>query len=232
MNPLFLIPLVLVIAGVCFMIYMNKKHKKVATEIDLEAERGKYDVYKQAVLAQDFPQLKVWMKGKSIDAFTSASVPESTANKIEHLVSEGIQNVALSAIGMKLKRIETDCFWVLSGSDLHFFTTDTAGELSEHIIFDTFRIEAAKLQYNGILKSVLGVYSKSSEQYLPKVHVITFNIEGTELTLEIHDRLNYVPDPMDLLNLEKQFRTRAKYQVVGERFISTLQAKFANLTLK
>ncbi|WP_413512296.1 hypothetical protein [Myroides odoratus] len=231
MDPLFLIPLVLVIAGVCFMLYMNKKHKKVAAEIDLDVERSKYEVYKQAVLMHDFPQLNQGMKGKSIDAFTSASIPESTANKVQNLLSDGLQNVALSAIGMKLKRSEMNCFWVLSGNELHFFSTDTAGELDEHIIFDTFRIEAAKLHYTGILKAGLGIYTKSSEQYLPKVHTITFDIDGHALSLEIHDRLNYVPDPTDLFNLEKQFATRAKYQVVGERFITTLQDKFSNLTL-
>lgn len=229
MNPLFLIPVVLVVAGVIFMIYANKKHKSVKSEIDLDSERSKYPVYKQEVLAQDFPQLKQWMNGKPIDAYTSASVPQSTANKVQDIISDGIKNVALSTIGMKLRRIETDCFWVLSGSDLHFFSTNTVGELEEHIVFDNFRMEEAKLQYGGLLKSQLGVYSKSSEEYLPKTHIITFNIDGSPLSLEIHDRLNYVVNPTDLLDMKKQFTTRAKYQVVGEKFVKILQDKFPNL---
>ena len=232
MNPLLLIPVVLlVVAGVIFMIYMNKKHQSVKSEIDLDSERNKYDVYKQEVLAQDFPQLKQWMKGKSIDAYTSASVPQSTANKVQDIISGGIKNAALSTIGVKLKRIETECFWVLSGSDLHFFSTNTVGELDDNIIFDNFRIEGAKLQYGGILKSQLRVYSKSSEEYLPKTHIITFEIDGTPVSLEIHDRLNYVPDPADILDLKKQLMTRAKYQVVGEKFVKILQDKFPNLQL-
>ncbi|WP_264550591.1 hypothetical protein [Flavobacterium sp. N2038] len=231
MNPLFLIPVVLVIAGVIFMIYMNKNHKAAKSEIDLDFERTKYDQYKQELLAQDFSQLKQWMKGKSIDAFTSASVPQSTSNKVQEIVSDGLKNVALSAIGVKLKRIETDCFWALSGNDLHFFSTNTVGELDEHIIFDNFRIEDAKLEYGGILKSQLGVYSKSSEEYLPKTHIITFNIDGSPLSLEIHDRLNYVTDPTDMLNLKKQLETRAKYQVVGEKFVTILQNKVPNLKM-
>ncbi len=230
MNPLFLIPVVLV-AGVIFMIYMNKKHKSVKSEIDLDSERNKYDVYKQEVLTQDFPQLKQWMKGKSIDAYTSASVPQSSANKVQDVISDGIKNAALSTIGVKLKRIETECFWVLSGGDLHFFSTNTVGELDDHIVFDNFRIEKAKLQYGGILKSQLGVYSKSSEEYLPKTHIITFEIDGSPVSLEIHDRLNYVPDPADILDLKKQFTTRAKYQVVGEKFVKILQTRFPNLQL-
>lgn len=231
MNPLFLIPVVIVIAGVCFMIFMNKKHSAAKTEIDLDVERTKYDTHKQELLNQDFSQLIQWMKGKSINAFTSASIPQSTVSKVQQIVSDGIKNVALSAIGVKLNRIETDCFWALSENDLHFFSTNTVGELDEHIIFDNFRIEDAQLQYGGILKSQLDVYSKSSEEYLPKTHIITFNIDGSPLSLEIHDRLNYVPDPTDMLNLKKQLITRAKYQVVGEKFIDVLQDKFPHLKL-
>lgn len=231
MNPLFLIPVILVVAGIIFMIYMNKKHKSAKSEIDLDSERSKYTVYKQEVLAQDFPQLKQWMNGKSIDAYTSASVPQSTANKVQDIVSDGIKNVALSAIGVKLRRIETECFLVLSGRDLHFFSTNTVGELDEHIIFDHFRIEEAKFQYGGILKSQLGAYSKSSEEFLPKIHVITFDIDGTPVSLEIHDRLNYVPNPTDLLDMKKQLITRAKYQVIGEKFVKILQDQFPHLKI-
>lgn len=231
MNPLFIIPVVLIIAGVVFMITMNKKHKTAKSEIDLDTERTKYDRYKQELLAQDFSKLRQWMNGKPIDAFTSASVPQSTANKVQELVADGLKNVALSTIGVKLRRIETDCFWVLSRNDLHFFSTNTIGELDEHIVFDNFRIEKATLRYGGILKSQLGVYAKSSEEYLPKTHVITFDIDGSSLSLEIHDRLNYRIDPQDLLNLKIQLETRAKYQVVGEKFIGVLQDKFPNLTM-
>ncbi|PIF70945.1 hypothetical protein [Flavobacterium sp. 2] len=229
MNPLFLIPIVLVIAGIIFMVYMNKKHASVKKEIDLDFERTKYDLHKEEVLKQDFPQLKEWMKGKTIDAYTSASVPQTKAEKVQEVVSDGLKNVALSAVGVKLQRIETECFWVLSGNDLHFFSTDTVGELDEHIVFDNFRIEEAKLKDGGILKSQLGVYSKSAEEYLPKTHIITFNIDGNPLSLEIHDRLHYTPDPADILNVNKQFLTRAKYQVVGEKFVKVLQSKFPNL---
>lgn len=203
MNPLFLIPVAVVIAGAFFMIYMNKKHSAAKSEIDLDHERTKYDQYKQELLATDFSQLKQWIKGKSIDAFTAASVPQSTASKVQEMVTDGIKNVALSTVGVKLRRI----------------------------VFDNFRIEKAQLQYGGILKSQLGAYSKSSEEYLPKTHIITFDMQGSPLSLEIHDRLNYITDPADMLNLKKQLETRAKYQVVGERFLSILQNKFPDLKI-
>ena len=229
MNPLFLIPVFVIVAGIIFMIIMNKNHKAAKSDIDLDFERTKYDLYKQELLINDFAVLKQFMKGKSIDAFTAASVPQSTSNKITELVGDGMKNVVLSAIGVKLRRVETGCFWVLSGNDLNFFITNTSGGLDEHIVFDNFRIEEATLQNGGILKSPMVVYNKSSEEYLPKTHIITFNIDGNSLSLEIHDRLNYIVEPSDMLNLKKQLETRAKYQVVGEKFVSILQNRFPNL---
>jgi len=228
-NPIFFIPVVLVVAGIVFVVIMNKRHNFAKAEISIDQERQNYSSYKNELLNQDFSFLKNWMDGKVIDAFSSASIPQSTANKVQNLIGDGLKNVALSAVGVKLRRIETDAFWVLSGKDLHFFTTDTAGELEEHIIFDNFRIEKARLQDGGLLKTQLGIYTKKVEEYLPRVHLITFDIDGQQLSLEIHDRLRYVAAPGDILNLKKQLQIRAKYQVVGEGFLAELKSRFSNL---
>jgi hypothetical protein len=229
MNPLFFIPVVLVIVGIVFMVIMNKRHSAAKVEINIDQERGNYSSYKNELLDQDFSFLKNWMNGKAIDAFSSGSIPQSTASKVQTLIGDGLKNVALSGVGVKLQRIETDAFWVLSGKDLHFFTTDTVGELEEHLIFDNFRIEKAQVEYGGLLKAQLGLYAKQAEEYLPKVHLITFDIDGQQLSLEIHDRLRYVVDPTDMLNQKKQLQIRTKYQVVGEKFLEELKSRFSNL---
>jgi len=228
-DPIFFIPVVAVAAGLVVMVIMKKRHSSAKAEINIDQERQHYAFYKNELLDQDFSFLKDWMNGKVIDAFSSASIPQSTANQVQNLIGDGLKNVALSAVGVKLRRVETDAFWVLSGKDLHFLTTDTAGELEEHIIFDHFRIEKARLQDGG-LKTPLGIYNtKKVEEYLPKVHLITFDIDGEQLSLEIHDRLRYVADPTDMWNLKKQHQVRAKYQVVGERFLAELKSRFSNL---
>jgi hypothetical protein len=229
MNPLFFIPVVLVIGGILFMVIMNKRHKSAKSEIDIDQERANYTTYKSELLTQDFSFLKKWMGGQAIDAFTAASIPQSTAGKVKDLVGDGLKNLALSGVGVKLQRVETDAFWVLSGKDLHFFTTDTVGELEEHLVFDNFRVEKSELQYGGILKTQLGLYAKQAEEYLPKVHLITFDIDGQQLSLEIHDRLRYVVNPADLMNLKKQLQNRAKYYVVGEQFLEVLKSRFPHL---
>jgi len=156
-------------------------------------------------------------------------VPQSTASKVQTLVGDGLKNVALSAVGVKLDRVETDAYLVLSGKDLHFFTTDTDGDLEEHMIFDNFRLEKARLQDGGVLKTELGFYPKQAVEHLPKCHLIRFDIDGQPLSLQIHDRLRYVVDPTDALNLKKYHQVTAKYQVVGEGLVTELKSRFSNL---
>lgn len=230
MNPIFfLIPVVLVIACLVFMVIMNKRHRAAKTEINIDQERGQYSLYKDELLKQDFSFLHEWMNGKAIDAFSSASIPQSTASKVQTFIGDGLKRAALSGVGIKFYRVETDAYWVLSGKELHFFTTDTEGELEEHLIFDNSRIEKAQLQNGGVLKTQVGVYAKQTEEYLPKVHIIAFDIDGTQLSFEIHDRLKYTASSADIWNLKKQLQARAKYQVVGERLVTELKSRFSNL---
>lgn len=229
MSPYFYYLPIAIIAGIIYMIIMNKRYKEAKAEVNLEKERSNYDLYKQELLNNNFSKLKKWMKDSPIDAFTSASVPQSTTNKVKEFVGDGLKNVALSAFGVKLKRVNTDCFWVLSNNDLHLLITDIDGYLEEYLIFDQFRIEKATLEYTGILKSEIGIYSKEAEEFLPKVHQIIFDIDGSPLALEIHDRLRYQVNPSEILNQKKQLLDRAKYKVVGEHFIEALQAKYPNL---
>jgi hypothetical protein len=229
MDPIFLTPVAVVTISLVVMVIMKKRHRAAQAEVNIDQERGNYAAYKNELLNRDFSFLKTWMKGKAIDAFSSASVPQSTASKVQDLVSDGLKNVALSTVGVKLRRVEADAFLVLSGKDLHFFAADTDGELEEHLVFDNFRIEKARLQDGGVLKSQLGFYAKQAESDLPKVQLITFDIDGQPLSLEIHDRLRYEVDPADVLNLIKLHQIRAKYQVVGEGLLAELKSRFSNL---
>ncbi|MEM7550945.1 MAG: hypothetical protein AAF363_14775 [Bacteroidota bacterium] len=229
MNPLFFIPVIVIGVGVAFMIYMNKKHQSAKEEIDIDQERLKYERYKSELLEHDFSKIVRWLKGKPVDAFTSASVSQSTLDKVVNLIGDGFEDLALSAFKVKVTRVDADCFWVLSGTDLHFLSTDTDGKLEDHIIFDNFRLEEASLHYKGILKEGLGAYSKQADKYLPKAHTIVFNINGNQLPLEIHDRLKYIPSPTDLMDGNKSFFYKTKYQVVGERLIEILKSKYSNL---
>ncbi|BAV04387.1 hypothetical protein FLA_0375 [Filimonas lacunae] len=228
---MYFIPVVVIVAGIVFSVIINKRHKSAKAEINIDQERKLYSLYKTELLNQDFAFLQKWMKDKPIDAFSTASSPQSTANKVQQFIGDGVKNVALSTVGVRVQRVETDAFWVLSGKELHLLSADTEGDLEEHLIFNESRIANAQLQNNGVLKTSLGFYAKQAEEYLPKVHTITFDVDGKPLSLEIHDRLKYIPTTTEMWNQQKNLQTRAKYQVVGEHFLEELKSRYPHLAI-
>jgi len=209
---------------------MYKRQNAVSSAIDLNQERTKYDAYKQELLNNDFSQLNKWMEGKSIDAFTSGSVP-SKHGAFKQIAINALKDIGYSAIGIRVQRVETDSFWVLSGTDLHFFTTNLEGALDKHLQFDNFRIEEAKLKRVKTTRGKRKTYVKTTADNEFKMHTITFNVDGTTMILEIHDRLNYDISGLQPLNVKKEFLKLTKYQVVGEKFIEIIQKKFPELKL-
>ncbi len=229
MNPSYLIPVAVLILGLLATVYMKNRYKAAKADIDTATDKSKFSVYQQELLNNEFSHLRDWIKGKPIDGFTSASVPQSTSSKVKEFVGDGVKKVALRSIGIRLQRVETDNFWVLSGTDLHLFSTDVDGDLCEHLIFGESRNKVATLQDGGVYKSQLSIQSKASEEFLPKVKLITFFIDGSPLELEIHDTVSYVPDRSELFDMNKQVAMRGKCQIIGQNFISTLQERFPNL---
>jgi len=221
-----LIPGILIVSSIC---YTYIRYLDVSKKIDVDYERTRYAIYKQELLRDDFQLLDTWMNGKSIDAFTAGSVPASV-EAVRKFFTNFLKDIAYSAIGIRVTRVETDCFWVLSGTDLHFFSTNVEGELDKHFQFDNFRIEEAKLQLKKISKDSLKGF-KTSEKSMRRLYAITFNVDGVPLTLEIRDRLNYQAKPLYGLNVKKQLLSSVKYLVVGEQFIEILQDKFPQLKL-
>lgn len=221
MNALFLVPVVAVVASLVYVVIINKRRQAAATDIHIDQERQQYALHKQELLNQDFSFLHEWMNGKPIDAFSSASIPQSTASKVQTFIGDGLKRVALSGIGIKMYRVETVAYWVLSGKELHFLTTDTEGDLEEHLIFNQSRIEKARL----------AAPAKQAAEQLSRVHIITFNVDGAQLAFEIHDRLKYIAHATDMWNMKKQLLTMTQYQVVGERLVPELQSRFPNLAI-
>jgi hypothetical protein len=233
MNPIYyFIPVAVIAVGIFFSIVMTKKYKAASQEINIDQERLKYQQYKNELLKNDFSYVKDWMKGKPIDAFTSISFPKSDTNEVKQMVKDGMKNMALSAVGIRLQRVETYCFAVLSNKDLHIFTTDVEGELNQHLVFDNARLDAAVLQYTGVRKSALSINTKASEAYLPKVHLITFNIDEAPLQIELHDRLRFEATASDMFSVKKMQANIIKYMVVGEQFVKALETKYPNLEIQ
>lgn len=201
MNPIFLIPVTLIIDGIIFMVTMNKKHKDVQSEIEMDKERIKYKSYKQELLNSEFLKIQKWMNEKPIDTFTLASTRQSTTSKVKEHITDGLKK-------NNLLKVDNEYIDILSENDLPFFITNTLGKENEDITFDCLSIEKVKLIYRRILKSTLGLFTKSTDQYLLKINHLTIDVDGNPITNEIHDRLNYVIAQLEILNIKNNLKLK------------------------
>ncbi len=224
------IPIVLITIGIIFSIIMNKRSKSHGAEINMEDERRQYNIYKTELLDGKFSFLNEWMKGASIDAFTSASIPTTTSQKAKEFLLDSAKNMALSVVGIKFNRVETDCYLVLSGSELHFFGTDVDGDLEDYYLFDTFRLEKGFMEFKGPKNPSIMTKQTSAKEYFPNVHLLSFNINNKVFSIEIHDRLKANTSVVEMLT-GKYFKEMIKHQVVGEVLIKELMKKFKNLNI-
>jgi hypothetical protein len=225
---LIFIPIVLITVGIIFSIIMNKKSKAHGAEVNMDEERRQYNHYKTELLDEKFSFLKKWMKGAPIDAFTSASIPTTTSQKAKEFLMDTTKNMALSAVGLKLNRVETECFLVLSGPELHFFTTDVDGDVDEYFVFDAFRLEKGFMEFKGAKTPDLLTKQTNSKEYLPNIYLLSFNLNNDVFSLEIHDRLKTNTSMQEMLT-GKYFKEMVKHQVVGEVLVNELMKKYNNL---
>jgi hypothetical protein len=227
---LILIPIVLITIGIIFSIIMNKKSKAISAEVNMDDERKQYNYYKNELLDGKFSFLKKWIKGAPIDAFTSATIPTTPSQKAKEFLSDATKNMALSVVGIKLNRVETECFLVLSGSELHFFGTDADGDLDEYFIFDAFRLEKGFMEFKGSSRSSLQTKQMNPKEFSPNIYLLSFNINNEVFSIEIHDRLKTNTSVQEMLT-GKYFKEMIKHQVVGEGLVNELMKKFTNLKI-
>ncbi len=231
MSNITFIVLAVILWG-AYMIYITAKNNKAKAEVDLEGERQRYEEHKAEFLDQRFPKLKAWMKDKPIDAFTVGNYPDSKTNQIKHIGLDGVKKLAASAVGVKLRidRVETDKFFVLSGEEVHFFATDIDGKLETHLVFGKERLESANLRSMGA-KPILGVMTKSAKEDLPQVYRITFDIDGKELSLDIYDRFNANQVMQGDMGFTRpnHYQDMVKGQVIGEGFLAQLMERYPHM---
>lgn len=226
---IFVYLLIIVVLSVVLII-INKRNKAKSTHLKLEEERQKYLSYKSELENGDFKILKKWMKNVPIDAFTTASFPRTNSEQIQQLAKQGIQNIALSTIGVRYREIETPAYLVLSGKELHFLHTDIEGDLKQHLIFGPNRLELAKIKYTGLKKTALSISSKESEKHQPHIFLLSFNINGEKIEIEVHDRLTMTIGFTGFLR-ENYYQKMLKNRVVGEQLILKLSEKYSNLKI-
>lgn len=209
---MFVVWMALIVAvGMTLMTWQNKKKAKVNELLDNSDMSS--ELAQSQLLDTDFYELKELMKDKPIDAITSAKVVQSMSEAIKSEAGYIAKSVLLKGIGIRLVKEDAPIYAVLSGKDFHLFVF---GDDTQHLIFDEFRMEKARL--SPAPDSKMDNLTKQGEY-----EVLTFDIDGNEFALKIYDRI--LPQSGEMPSAQQQFM----YIKAGSAFLPKIKTVHPNL---
>lgn len=223
-----IISVIVLSIGFIMMFYMMNKNKKHVNSQDLEKERINSEQYQKELLDKEYSYIKRWMKNASIDAFTSASIPYTGLDRAKD-VGKDLLKSAMTLGTVKFNTVETPSFVVLSEGKMHYFSTDVEGDLKEHLIFNSERLNNATVVLEAT-KATENATSKAKE-IMGSKYLFTFDIEGQKTTIAVHDTLTFNADITSMFG-SKYSNTLTKNQVVGEQFYAKISSLYPNLKAK
>ena len=225
----FIVPAVVLSIGFIMMFYMINRNKKHVNSQDLDAERINSDNYQKEYLETKYTYIKRWMKNAPINAFTSASIPYTGMDRAKDVGKDALKSV-LTLGTVKFRTLETPSFVVLSDRKMHYFSTDVDGDLKEHLIFNANRLENAIVTAEITNNNPENATSKS-KNFTAKKYFFTFDIDGQNTTIVVHDRIAFNNDVTSIFG-STYAEILTKNQVVGEQFYIKISTLYPNLIAK
>jgi len=143
----YVIGVMLLIYGAYFYFYINKK-KKLANafdNLDMNTEMARANGYVSELLNKDYRFITSQLKDTPVDAFISATT-EYTSKDVAKDTAKDLLKSAATLGTVKFRTVQTPKFLVLSGDDLHLLDTDTDGNISNHLVFDKFRLQDSSIE--------------------------------------------------------------------------------------
>ncbi len=224
---LYIIPFFLVVGVAAYL--FNQQQKKATANIDMDALRQDKAQVSNDLLDKQLPYLKKWMKESPVDAYTSATLPTDMGDFIKTAVKDTIKK---SLTYSHRNTVETPSFFILSGTELHYISTDQQKYLSEHIVFDAQKLSNAEIKFAGAKKEMgLNVAAISGSDH-PKVYTIALDSMRGKTTLQAIDRV--VNASFVNVNMIESMKggyaiDMAKAKITSEYFFEKLGNLYPNL---
>ncbi|MDR6969600.1 hypothetical protein J2X31_003633 [Flavobacterium arsenatis] len=209
-----------------FMRLKKQKQKELFQNTDFESEMNKAEQYKKDYLNKELSFLAKQMGGKPIDAFNYANINYSTKDSIKDGLKDGLKGMATLGT-VKFHTVQTPKYLVLSGNDLHLLDTDTEGEISNHLVFDTFRLEKsslAEIPLEGMIKA----FAKQKGDTV-KAYRISLATDGSPIELILFSALifTYANTGASMFSLNT---TKTLQEIViGSDFLRKIGEQYPNL---
>lgn len=229
MDPVFLVVGMVVLSAV-YTLFMWWRGKAKMAAVNYEEERAKVGASLEMLLSGDYAEVRRWMQGQPVDAFTAAGVPTTNKDHAANMAKDALRSTAWAAVGVKATttRVETLCYFVLSGGQLHFLDSDVDGNLTTHVVFDEASLGAGSI--SGPIAKSAGLMA--SDQSRP-VYTLSLPKDGQTIELWAEDGLAVFQKVGAAEAITGgHVRRSAQAKVVSEHFFMMLGQRYPNLKVE
>ncbi|MFC4162758.1 hypothetical protein ACFOWU_03775 [Epilithonimonas zeae] len=219
--------MVLFYGGVMYFMYAKKqKMKQTLQSTDFKSEFQRAETYKSNFLNGDYSYLKTQMNGKPIDAFNFANLEYSGATAIKDGMKDSLKSMATLGT-VRYQTVQTPKYLILSNDELHLLDTDTDGDISNHLVFDSHRLSQSSLveiPQQGTMKAF--AKQKGDEVKAYKISLATDD-KPIELILFSALIFTHVNTASNMLSMDMQ--KIVQENVIANDFLKKLGDKYPNL---
>lgn len=219
--------MVLFYGGVMYFMYAKKqKMKQTLQSTDFKSEFQRAETYKSNFLNGEYSYLKAQMNGKPIDAFNFANLEYSGAAAIKDGMKDSLKSMATLGT-VRYHTVQTPKYLILSNDELHLLDTDTDGDISNHLVFDSQRLSQSSLieiPQQGTTKA----FAKQKGDDV-KAYKISLATDDKPIELVLFSALifTHVNTASNLLSMDMQ--KVVQENVVANDFLKKLGDKYPNL---
>ena len=219
--------MVLFYGGVMYFMYAKKqKMKQMMQSTDFQAEFQRAETYKSNFLNGEYNNLKTQMAGKPIDAFNFANLEYTSKSAIKDGMKDSLKSMATLGT-VRYHTVQTPKYLILSNDELHLLDTDTDGDISNHLVFDSHRLLQSsfiEVTQEGIMKA----FAKQKGDNV-KAYKISLATDDKPIELILFSALifTHVNTASNMLSIDTQ--KMVQENVIANDFLKKLGDKYPNL---
>lgn len=219
--------MVLFYGGVMYFMYAKKqKMKQMMKSTDFQAEFQRAETYKSNFLNGEYNNLKTQMAGKPIDAFNFANLEYTSKSAIKDGMKDSLKSMATLGT-VRYHTVQTPKYLILSNDELHLLDTDTDGDISNHLVFDSHRLLQSsfiEVTQEGIMKA----FAKQKGDNV-KAYKISLATDDKPIELILFSALifTHVNTASNMLSIDTQ--KMVQENVIANDFLKKLGDKYPNL---
>lgn len=227
---LIIVMMVIIYGGIFFFMRLKKqKQQALFQNTDFRAERNNASTYKSNFLTGELSFLPKQMEDKPIDAFNYANMNYSTKDSIKDGLKDSLKGMATLGT-VRFHTVQTPKYLILSGGNLHLLDTDTDGDISNHLVFDSSRLNASTLSEIP-LEGTIKAFAKQKGDHV-KAYRIALATDGDPIELILFSALLFTYANPGLNAFSLNAKKNLEEIVIANDFLKKLGDRYPNLKVQ